>query len=75
MSKQHTEVFYWFDDEYRVTNYEDAGITMIEKLVKRNKRGEKWQTIYHTHTELLVNIVESIATKPNKDSKLIDGGK
>lgn len=50
MSKQHTKVFYWFDKEYRVTNYEDAGITMIEKLIKRNKRGEKWQIIYHSHT-------------------------
>jgi len=66
MSKQHTKVFYWFDEEYRVTNYEDAGITMIEKLVRRNKRSEKWQTIYHTHTELLVNMVEFLAT-PTKN--------
>ena len=60
MSKQYTKVFYWFDDEYRVTNYEDAGITMIEKLIKRNKRGEKWQIIYHTHTELLQNITDFV---------------
>lgn len=67
MSNQTTKVFYWFDDEYRVTNYHEAGITMIEKLIKRNKRGEKWQIIYHTHTELLLEIVDFLATKPKGD--------
>lgn len=63
MAKQITKVFYWFDDEYRVTNYEDAGVTMIEKLLRRNKRGEKWQIIYHNHTELLERIVERLKVK------------
>ena len=67
MSKLHTKVFYWFDDEYRVTDYEDAGITMIEKLIKRGKRGEKWQIIFHTHTELLQEIVKFVATKQDKE--------
>lgn len=66
MSKQRTKVFYWFDDEYRVTNYEDAGVTLIEKLVKRNKRGEKWKIIYHTHTELLAEMVKFLVTKEGK---------
>jgi hypothetical protein len=55
---QKTKVFYWFDDEYRVTDYIDAGVTMIEKLVKRGKRGEKWQIIFHTHTALLQEIAQ-----------------
>ena len=70
MSKNvHTKVFYWFDDEYRVTSYEDAGITMIEKLLKRDRRGEKWQILFHTHTELLQDIT-TFATQlnPNKDT-------
>jgi len=58
MAKQHTKIFYWFDDEYRVTDYEDAGIVMIEKLKRRNQRGEKWQVVFHSHTELLLNITE-----------------
>jgi hypothetical protein len=65
MSKQYTKVFYWFDDEYRVTNYEDAGITLIEKLIKRKKRGEKWQTVFHTHTELL-NDITAFVTSPTR---------
>lgn len=48
-----TTHFQWFDDEYRVTNYIDAGVTQIEKLKKRKKNKEWWVTIFHNHTELL----------------------
>jgi hypothetical protein len=63
-----SKVFYWFDDEYRVTNFEDAGVAMIELLIKRGKKGEKWRTLYHTHTELLRKITE-FTSAPTSEGK------
>lgn len=51
--------FVHFDDEYRVSDFEDAGVTQIEKLVKRKRNKETWKTIFHTHTSLLREFVKS----------------
>jgi hypothetical protein len=63
MSKNDVTTYhYWFDDEYRVTEYKDAGITQIEKLVKRRKNHETWVTIFHSHTELLRKLTPQVRT-------------
>jgi hypothetical protein len=49
-----------FDDEYRVTNYKDAGVTRVEKLVKRKRNKEVWKTIFQAHTSLLQEFAQEV---------------
>jgi len=70
MSKKDiTTHFQWFDDEYRVTNHEGAGVTRIERLKKRKKNKETWETIFHSHTELLQKLASTQTNNPERETK------